>query len=310
MIALGIDAGGTDARWVLLDGSGHELGSGRAPAFTGLLSTPNTRKENLARFETVLAAALEVARPDAVVAGITGLHEGTVAAALFREAAASLLDLSDAHVWAGNDMRIAYASVSAPGGGVLVYAGTGSVAIHVRRDGSTVSVGGHGMLIDDAGAGFWIGREGLRQTLRWSDELGRPSEAALAQEVYEALGSETWPDINQSLHEDGRSRIASLASAVHRAALRGDTVAVDILAQAGRELARLANTVFGRLGTVLPVVLAGGAVGAGPLLTDAFAADLRAGVPWRVAHLYPARAAAELALANCGDLKHLTGKVK
>lgn len=302
MIALGIDAGGTDARWVLLDGSGRELGSGSAPAFTGFLSTPDARRENLARFEKVLSSALEVARPNAVVAGITGLHGGTAAATHFREAAATLLGLSDAHVWAGNDVRIAYASVSEPGGSVLVYAGTGSVAVHVGRDGSTVSVGGHGMLVDDAGAGFWIGREGLKRTLRQSDELGRPDRAALAQEVYGTLGATAWPAINQFLHEDARSRIASLAPAVHRAALRGDTAAAEILAQAGRELARLANTVFQRLDTVLPVVLAGGAVATGPLLTDAFAAELRAGAPWRVAQLYPARAAAELALANDDNL--------
>jgi len=296
VIALGIDAGGTAARWLLLDSSGRELGGGQLPPFTGLLSTPNARTENLARFRAVLSAARELAPADAVVAGVTGLHAGTAAAALFRDAAAELG--YGESVWIGNDMRIAYASVYPPGGGVLVYAGTGSVAFHVKRDGVAVSAGGHGMLIDDAGGGFWIGREGLKQTLRWHDELGRPSDLPLAQEVYASLGSTRWPDINQTVHEDGRGRIASLAPAVGRAALRSDTAATEILTRAGGELARLATAVFGQLGAVLPVALAGGVVAVGPMLTNAFAANLPAGVPWRVASLEPERAAAELALAK------------
>ena len=53
MIALGIDAGGTTARWLLLDSSGRELGGGQLPPFTGLLSTLDARTENLARFRAV-----------------------------------------------------------------------------------------------------------------------------------------------------------------------------------------------------------------------------------------------------------------
>ena len=80
----------------------------------------------------------------------------------------------------------------------------------MKADGAAVSAGGHGMLIDDAGGGFWIGREGLKQTLRLHDERGRPSDLPLAQEVYGALGSTRWLEINQTVHEDGRGRIASL----------------------------------------------------------------------------------------------------
>ena len=109
MIALGIDAGGTAARWLLLDSSGRELGGGQLPPFTGLLSNPDARMKNLARFRAVLSAARELAPADAVVAGVTGLHAGTAAAALFRSAAAEL-GYGDA-VWVGNDMRIAYERV-------------------------------------------------------------------------------------------------------------------------------------------------------------------------------------------------------
>ncbi len=294
-LGLGIDAGGSCTRWSLVDTAGREFGRGEGPPLTGHLGQSRDRSENLAKFDQILTAVLESARPVAVVAGITGLHAGTEAADLFRRAALRKLRLQREHVHILNDMDIAYASAFAPGKGVLVYAGTGSVGYHVRADGSSVSVGGHGALVDDAGAAYWIGHEGLKQTLRWADELGRPSDARLAREIYRNLGSTAWPDINERLYENGRSRVASLAPAVHRAAQQGDAVAMNIFAGAGRELARLARLVLERLSEPLPVALAGGTVAAGPLLTQAFAASLT-DVPWRVAYLDPVGAAAHLAL--------------
>ena len=290
--------GGSSARWLLLEDTGNTLASGEAHAFTGLIASPRDRNENLGHFRKLLTDVANFATPDTIAAGITGLHEGTEAAQEFQKVAGAVFELDERRVWIGNDMHTAYASVCGPGEGVLIYAGTGSVGVHVRRDGSTIIVGGHGVLVDDAGAGFWIGREGLKQTLRWSDELGQPSGEALAQEVYQALGSTAWFDINQQLYQDGRSGVASLAPAVYRAALRGDSAAADILAQAGSELARLAKVVFGRIGTPLPVKLAGGATAAGSFLTRPFTAALPEGVSWQKVSLSATRAAAELALVR------------
>src|SRR5690606_40987817 len=64
------------------------------------------------------------------------------------------------------------------------------------------------------------------------------------------------------------SRVAALTPAVALAATRGDPAAREVLAEAGRELARLATVVFGRLGQVMPVALAGGVAGAGPELVE------------------------------------------
>ena len=290
--------GGSSARWLLLEDTGNTLASGEAHAFTGLIASPRDRDENLGHFRKLLTDVANVATPETIAAGITGLHEGTAAAKEFQKVASAVFDLDERCVWIGNDMHTAYASVCRPGEGVLIYAGTGSVGVHVRRDGSTIIIGCHGILVDDAGAGFWIGREGLKQTLRWSDELGQPSGEALAQEVYQTLGSTAWFDINQQLYQDGRSGVASLAPAVYRAALRGDSAAADILAQAGSELARLAKVVFGRIGTPLPVKLAGGATAAGSFLTRSFAAALPEGVSWQRVSLSATRAAAELALVR------------
>lgn len=210
-VGLGIDAGGSSTRWLLLDGSGTEIGRGEALPITGHLFTDRDRESNLGRLTGLLRDVQRIVTPDAVVAGVTGAHSGTNAQVLLRDTVVQVLGLKPEFVRVTNDMNIAYASVFAPGEGILVYAGTGSVGYHVRSDLSAISAGGYGHLVDDAGAGYWIGHEGLKQTLRWADELGYPATEPLAQEIYRALGSTQWREIIGVLYGGGRSPVASLA---------------------------------------------------------------------------------------------------
>ena len=295
-IGLGIDAGGSSTRWLLLDEAGLELGGGTLGPLTGHIFTPEGKAENLGRLTEVLRAALSVARPDAVVGGVTGLHGGTQAAALFQAQAREVLGLQSERALFDNDLHIAYASTFVPGAGVLLYAGTGSVSYHIAADGAVVRAGGYGYLIDDAGAGFWIGQQGLRQTFRWVDELGRPADTPLARAIYKALGSDDWDDIIGTVYGGGRSRVAALAPVVASAARAGDAAAVTILCRAGQELARLANAVLHRVGTPLPVAFAGGISKLSPVLTEALQTALPNGAGLETVSAEPVRAAAQLAL--------------
>jgi N-acetylglucosamine kinase-like BadF-type ATPase len=315
-VALGIDAGGSSTRWLLLGTSGTasaplELASGRTGGITGHLFEAAAQPDpavpaaparlttegrtSLQRLDELLAAALQAAKPDAAMLGAAGLAEGSPAALFFAEAIRSRLGLAAQAVQVADDMYIAYAAVFAPGEGVLVYGGTGSIAYHVRADGSMLRTGGHGYLIDDAGGGFAIGRAALAQVLRWHDELGRPADQPLAREVYALLGRSEWPEIREEIYRLGRSRVAALAPAVGTAARQGDGAASAILQTAGRELARLGRVASERLGGKLPVTLAGGVTNLGAPLLDSF----RAGLPGsevRVSNAEPVLGAARLAL--------------
>ena len=108
-------------------------------------------------------------------------------------------------------MHVAFASAFGPGEGVLIYAGTGSVAYHETVTGETVRAGGYGYLIDDAGAGYWIGHEALRALFRQVDATGHPADAPLAGALYERLGSRVWAEIMPVVYGGGRSFVASLS---------------------------------------------------------------------------------------------------
>ncbi len=290
---LGIDAGGSSSRWILVSSTGTALGEGRSGPLTGHIFSADDPDEQLGRFVEMLEAARAVCPPDALAAGITGLHPGTLAAELFRQAVTETLGLTAQRAVIGNDMHVAFASAFEPGEGVLVYAGTGSVAYHETATGETVRAGGYGYLIDDAGAGYWLGHEALRALFRLVD-TGQPADTLLATALYGRLGSRVWSEIMPVVYGGGRSFVASLAPAVAEAERAGDEEARALLERAGAELARLTQTVQGRLGATLPVAFAGGVTRLSPVLTGSLETHLGASV--RIVDDEPVYAAARLAL--------------
>lgn len=268
MIGLGFDGGGTGARWRLVDGAGQVLGQGDCPPFTGHLFDDAARSASQQAIVALSAAVQASGKPDQIVAGITGLSTGSETAALLASWLAAAFGLSSKTVQVVDDMRIAYRAAFTPGEGVLVYAGTGSVAIHIAEDGITLRAGGHGHLIDDAGGGYWIGRKALGAIMRAQDE-GRDA-GALGQEIGARIGSLDWESVRRHVYGGGRAAVAGLVPAVAKAAQRDDSVANAILSSAGEELARLARVLIARLGRQQPVALAGGVGRASPLIFSHF----------------------------------------
>ncbi len=292
LVGLGIDAGGSSTRWLLRSSGGTSLGEGRTGPLTGHIFSENDVQ--LAQFVGILAAAKAAHPPDALVAGITGLHPGTVAVKLLARAVKDGLGLTPERTVLDNDMHVAFASAFGPGEGVLVYAGTGSVAYHETHAGEIVRAGGYGYLVDDAGAGYWLGHQGLRALFRQIDTLGKPSKTSLAELLYARLGSRDWPEIMPVVYGGGREFVASLAPAVAEAERAGDETAKAILEQAGAELARLVRDVQGRLDTFLPVAFAGGITRLSGVVREGLETHLN--TPVRVVNDEPVVAAARLAL--------------
>jgi glucosamine kinase len=294
-IGLGIDAGGSNTRWLLLQDDGQVVATGVVEPINGLIYTPEDRERNIVRFQKLLRDVLQIATPDAVLGGFTGLHPNTESSGLFTTLTAEALGLGFSRIHFANDMHIAYAAAFEPGEGVLVYAGTGSVGYHETKTGETISAGGYGYLIDDYGAGYWIGHEAIKHVMRAFDDLGHPSDTPLAHAVYKILGGSEWKHIVSVLYgENPRSTVATLVPAVAEAALAGDENARDILKRSGQELARLAKVILKRLNASLPVGFMGGISKVSPIVLESLQNELA--VPCYIVTTEPVQAAAKLAL--------------
>ncbi len=289
MTVLGVDGGASSTRWQLEGPGGARLAAGRLPPLSGHIFDAAGAAAAARTLDELAAAVLAAGRPQAVMAGITGLSTGCEVAERFRHELAQRLGAAPERVRVVDDMHIAYLGAFRLGEGILVYAGTGSVGYHLTPSEEEVRAGGHGFLIDDAGAGFWIGRQVLRSVLRGVDRRHPPGP--LAEALYAAVGSRAWPDIRAHVYGGGRSAVAALAPCAGSAAAAGDTDAIDILRRAGRELAALGQVLRDQLGP-LPVALTGGAAQISPLIFDA----VRAALPGtRVDRAEPVETAARLA---------------
>lgn len=179
-------------------------------------------------------------------------------------------------VQAISDVEAAFVGALGPErAGVLLLAGTGSIALGRTSDGEWVRAGGLGPLLGDEGSGFWIGREWLKRHL--------PLERARS----------------LSRGPDAVPRIAALARGVIARARRGARAERELVRAAQQHLALAVAQVAERIGAVGLV----DASWAGSLLGDAWfrsgvsRALAREGVRvrWRAPATDAALAAARLA---------------
>ena len=291
---LGIDAGGTQTRWALAAPGGAILAEGTVDGLSALqMATPHGRDAVRATFERLAAEVLQHAHPVRVQAGLTGFGgDGE----LLQGWLAALLGVAPSAVLLCNDIEIAYRASFAPGEGYLVYAGTGSIGAFIDEQHVFHRAGGRGVVLDDGGGGFWIAREALRHI--WRNEDERPGcwqASPMAHAVFEHIGGADWAQSRQFIYHSERGTVGKLALAV-AASVDRDPVAAAILADAGRELARLASALIARFGT-RPVALAGRAAELHPVIAETMRAALPADIAFSLTGLRAHHAAARLALA-------------
>lgn len=142
-LSLGIDAGSSSARWQMLGENGQEIGSGRVGPVSAIdLLRESEAGATTANLRELLSQASAAGRPMRVVAGVTGLGDSAEDVLAMRTTLASGLGIDVAAVTVLPDVYIAYLSAFEPGGGVLVYAGTGSIALHLTSRGEALRAGG------------------------------------------------------------------------------------------------------------------------------------------------------------------------
>ncbi len=250
----GIDGGQTSTIAVIADEHKKILGRGGA----GPCDHIGQASDSL-RFARALENAIGLALIDAklpadsefaaVVAGISG-YEGAI-----HGLAPQLRARRVSYV---HDARIAHAGAFELRDGIVVIAGTGSVA-YGRVKGRDVMVGGWGFLFGDEGSAFAIARDALASAMRAEDEERSGELADQARKYFELPSLRA---IARAFYTDGidRKTLASFAKAVIVAAKAGEPDAGDVAVGAARALGTLAATCAGRLsvGGGIDVALSGG----------------------------------------------------
>lgn len=256
---LGIDGGGSTIRVVVaspdLTIHAQSQGTTANPALVGRAVAMQTI-QNAVR-EAVAAAGLTAEQISAVGIGVAGA-EARHSEGWLREVVAGVTPA--AQVAPSGDHEIALVGAHGERRGMLLLAGTGSLACGVGSSGEYILVGATGYLIGDEGGGYWIGIEGLRAVMRSQDGRGRKTD--LFPVLLNQLGLEKASEVVPWMYNSGESRtkvIAGLAGTVLAQAAQGDAVAQDIIQRAADELALAIRTLHFRLHMEsLPIAFYGG----------------------------------------------------
>jgi glucosamine kinase len=259
---VGLDIGGSTSRGRLVE-DGRLL----AEAEAGAANLAAVGEEQAARELGDLLGRLAAAPVAVACAGAAGA-DGPVQ----RRRMEALLGrlLPGARLLVVHDARLVLAAAGLDAGIVLI-AGTGSVACGWDAAGREARAGGWGHLLGDEGSGYWIVREGIRRVLADADR-GRPP-GPLARVLLDGADARDAVELLHAFHErrePGRW-----------AAMAGQVLAAEpaLAAAAGRELAEACAVVADRLGERGPVVLAGGLLLHEPALEGAVRAALAARLP-------------------------------
>lgn len=226
---LGVDGGQSGTTAVAGDETGRIVGVGRGPAcrHAGAIA------------EAVRAAGFADAGFHAACFGMSGGQPET-------EVMARQAVRAEKYVFT-HDAEIALSGALDGAPGVIVIAGTGSMAFGRNAADQKARAGGWGYMFGDEGGAFDLVRGALRAALRQEEGWGAPT--ALRDSLLEATGAAS---ANELLHrfytvEFPRERIAAFARFIDDAANAGDGVANELLRGAAQALATIAGVVRGRL---------------------------------------------------------------
>ncbi|HVD93766.1 MAG TPA: BadF/BadG/BcrA/BcrD ATPase family protein [Vicinamibacterales bacterium] len=297
---LGIDAGGTKTVCQLADENGEVVAEARRGG-------ANLQASGELEVEKVLHQVMEEAigdhdvRPAAVCLGIAGVDRPDDARAV-REIMRRIG--YKARILVVNDALVALEAGAPAQSGVVVIAGTGSIAYGRNDRNEAARAGGWGYMLGDEGSGYWIGRAAVRAVLREADRRGPAT--LLTGLLLNYYGVSRAQDLIHHVYQ-GTLRpaaIASLAQCVQGAFSDGDPVALGILRGAADQLESAALSVARRLeivGSEFPFILSGGIFRAVPWLEEELARRLPLASPRSRTMLLavePAVGAVRLALAE------------
>jgi N-acetylglucosamine kinase len=237
-MVLGLDSGGTKTIATVVDPSGRILRHWSGPGFDPMHGDGWT--DELA---SAAAFLCEGVQPAAAVLGLP-VH-GEVEAISERQCTVASKVFSCPHLVL-NDVEVAFDGAFAGDDGVLLLAGTGSMA-WAKVDGESLRIGGWGNAFGDEGSAFWIGREALSLAAQALD--GRIAAPGFAGAVIAASSVDPFRLIEWAYgQENQRAAFAGLAETVSRLADGSDTTAMDLLRAAGTALAAHGRAARAKLG--------------------------------------------------------------
>ena len=274
---LGIDAGGSKTTCVVGDEKAILAGatSGGSNVVRCGEAAARAQLHDAIR-KACSAGKVEISAVRRICIGIAGAARP----AIHTVVRSAIAEVYSGEVVVVGDMVIAMEAAFGGEPGIIVIAGTGSIAYGRNFSGKTARAGGWGFAISDEGSGHWIGRAAISAVMWARDESDAPP-GTLAQAILRAWKLKTVDDLIPAANSPGAD-FSLLCPSVMSVAGGNDPLARGVLTQAGIELARFGAIVMRRLGmehAPVPVAMSGGVFRSSELVRNVFSRSLQSDCP-------------------------------
>ena len=272
---LGIDGGGTKTTCAIGDESRLLAAATAGPSNIVRVGEAQARESLHQAVHRACAAA--VITPGQVVRTCVG-GSGAARPELAAMVRSILALILSSPIDVVGDMETSLEAAFADGPGVVVIAGTGSMAYGRDKAGKTLRAGGWGFEIGDEGSAHWIGRTAISALLRASDRDGdKVASSSVAKALFTTWGVSSLLDLARAANSIPPPDFAVLFRAV---VASDDELSGEVLTQAGEELGEVAAVVIRRLfaedsDATVPVAMIGGVFRHAALVRDAFYNELQ-----------------------------------
>ena len=241
---IGVDGGGTKTEAVAYDLEDRQIGGGYS-GFGNLYIDFNKAAENIIyAVEQCINSATAKGRQGeclGIYLGLAGIEVGDNVKKIER----LLAEKFHCKVKGFHDSELAHAAVLKGEDGIITISGTGSVS-YGRYKGKSARTGGWGHILGDEGSAYYIALEAFKRITIEEDSGWIRSE--LSQTILSKIDSDKASDIKEFIYSVGKAEIAAYAPLVAEFALDSEINAVNILRQAGKELAIMTERLYKKLG--------------------------------------------------------------
>ncbi len=305
---LGIDGGQSSTKALLADETGKVIGRGQGGPCNHVASAEG-RGKFLSAVGDCLRQAFHEAGLESTAVTFASVCLGLSGGTEDKEAYTKELIAADKYKFT-HDAEIALVGATAGDPGIIIIAGTGSIAFGRNAKMQTARAGGWGYIFGDEGGGFDLARQALRRALQFEEGWGQPT--ILHKALLEVSGASSANALMHQLYNHfDRQRIASYAKLVTTAADQGDQVALEVLKQATESLTLYVTAVYDQLfknSETVQIVAVGG-VFKSQTLTQKLMQNIYTAIlcPLGTPRLSPAAGALLEALRQDGNLSSLTG---
>jgi N-acetylglucosamine kinase-like BadF-type ATPase len=268
---LAVDGGGTNTQALIADLEGSVLARGLGPSSNlhnvgferGFQAIATAIEGALAQVRGTMPAAANAPgsarwRSAGIAAACLGLS-GVDSAADEAQVSQWLKEQALAPKFAVvNDSELVLAGGTPAGWGIALISGTGSVCLGRTAEGKSARVGGWGPLLGDEGSGYHIASLALRRATQAADE--RIEAQALLKAILRHWKLTEASGLIRHVHDPATTAadIAALATVVVDLAGRNDPAALEVVAEAARDLAVHIDTIVRILRFTRPPLALGG----------------------------------------------------